>query len=159
MKRLVLSLICLAAAPLASASPELANTWSAKAGDLYLQTTAQMQTTKRTGKTDLDNAYIDDLERFASTASRLGAWNDAEGGAKDLGCIFRGMAEEVEVQLDEIMAESTPRARLAALKRLSTLLDDAQQIGPAAAWAAQHPAAGTDAPASCPANPMLKIVN
>lgn len=159
MKRLALSLLCLVAAPLASASPELAHSWSAKAGDLYLQTTEQMHVAKHSGKQSLNAGYVVELERFAYTASRLGAWNDAEGGAKDLGCIFRGMAEDVEVQLDTLTDKPAPRDQLSALKRLSALLDDAQQIGPAAASAAKHAQTSTQAPAACPANPMLKIRN
>ncbi len=157
MKRLALSLLCLVAAPMASASPELAHSWSAKAGDLYLQTAEHMRGAKHGGKHSLDAGYVVELERFAYTASRLGAWNDAESGAKDLGCIFRGMAEDVEVQLDALIDAPAPRDKITALKRLSALLDDAQQIGPAAASAAKHAKTGTHAPAACPANPMLKI--
>ncbi len=159
MKHFVLSLLCLAAAPLANASPELAQTWSAKAGDLYLQTTEHMQAYKYSSRPPLEDSYVVELERFAYTAAQLGSWNDAEGGAKDLGCIFRGMAEDIEVQLDTLTGKAQQNEQIAALKRLSALLDDAQQIGPAAASAVLNADNTGETPAACPANPMLKIGN
>lgn len=155
MKRLAIVFMCLVVAPMASASSDLAQSWAAKAGDLYLQTTAQMQA----NTAPLSDDYVTELERFAYTASQLAVWNDKDGGAKDLGCIFRGIAEDVEVQLDLLIQAPTAREQQNALKRLTALLDDAQQIGPAAAAAAERGSSNAEAPAACPANPYLKIGN
>ncbi|MEZ5998596.1 MAG: hypothetical protein R3B98_07880 [Hyphomonas sp.] len=151
-------LAALAALP-AAASPELAEIWGAKAAALYSETTDLLDTARTGERPALDDGYLIDLERFAMTATRLGSWNDEVSGAKDLGCIFRGMAEEAEVQLNALEGAGSATASEAALKRLVTLFDDAQEISVAAAWAARHggalPNANDGVPAACPANPAM----
>ncbi|MEZ5947223.1 MAG: hypothetical protein R3C13_14785 [Hyphomonas sp.] len=159
MKRLFVPILLSALAFPATASPELAESWGAEAAALYSETTGLLDTARMGERPALEDAYLIDLERFAMTATRLGSWNDEVSGAKDLGCIFRGMAEEAEVQLTALEGAETVRASETALKRLVTLFDDAQEISVAAAWAARHggalPKADDGIPAACPANPAM----
>lgn len=146
MKPLCLALCVAFAVPAALADEaDLAREWGAKAGFLYEDTAAGLQSGA------LPPHYEDDLMRFAVTADRLGTWIDATGRPHDLGCIFRGMADEAELQLDQLQE---PTAREGALRRLATLFNDAENIGLAASYAqpgAEGPEVG--APMSCPANP------
>lgn len=155
MKRFILC-VCTFLLPLsAAASPELAEEWGVKAGTLYNQSVELIQTLNRDGEITLGDNYITDLERFALTATRLGSWNDERTGARDLGCIFRGMAEEAERQLDVLETPEADGAQAAALRRLVTMFDDAQTIAAAAASAARAGITETPANASeysCPAN-------
>ncbi len=155
MKRILLCL-CAFILPLsAAASPELAEEWGVKAGALYSQSVELMEILSRDGDISLKSQYITDLERFALTASKLGSWNDARTGARDLGCIFRGMAEEAELQLDALENPTSDAGQAAALRRLITMFDDAQTIAAAAAAAARAGITETPANASahsCPAN-------
>lgn len=145
LKPLGLALCLVLALPTARADEgDLARDWGAKAGLMYQDTVAGLQGTA------LPARYEDDLARFAVAADRLGAWIDATGRPHDLGCIFRGMADEAELQLGQL---ETPGARESALRRLTTLFYDAENL----ALAASYTDAGSDgaegsAPASCPAN-------
>ena len=155
MKRFILCLCALILPFSAAASPELAEEWGVKAGALYSQSVELMEVLSRDGEISLKSQYITDLERFALTASKLGSWNDERTGARDLGCIFRGMAEEAELQLDALENPKSDTGQAAALRRLITMFDDAQTISAAAASAAR--AGITEIPAnasehSCPAN-------
>lgn len=147
------------AVPTAHASPELANQWAAQAGQLYTVTLDQMQSLERKGYRHAPNTYETDLARFGATAGRLAAWNDDTSGAADLGCIFRGIAEDVDHQIEALETANSDHARRTALTRIARLLNDAQDIGPAAAYAATHPKDAGAAPQSCPANPYLEIGN
>ncbi|MCA8902617.1 MAG: hypothetical protein KDA53_15360 [Hyphomonas sp.] len=159
LKRLLAPLALAALALPASASPELAELWGVKAAGLYSDTVVLLDEARTGAAPALEDGYIIDLERFAVTATRLGSWNDQVSGAKDLGCIFRGMAEEAEIQLGALEGARSVRDRESALRRLVTLFDDAQDISAAAAWAARHggqlPNANDGAPAACPANPAM----
>ena len=148
MVKLLYLALCLAfIAPGALADEtDLAREWGAKAGFLYEDTAAGLQGGA------LPPRYEDDLMRFAVTADRLGAWIDATGRPHDLGCIFRGMADEAELQLSQLQ---TPSTRTAALRRLATMFNDAENIGLAASYA--QSGAETDAPMSCPANPVAAL--
>jgi len=153
MKRLFACLI-LGAAPLsANASPELTETWGARAALLYEDTTALLSLARAGKEAPLDAAYIDETITFASTAMQLGSWIDTTDSAKDFGCIFRGMAEEADVQLTEVEEAVTKADRVAALSRLTVMFDDAQTIAAAAAHAARSgaPVKGAEV-ASCAAN-------
>ena len=72
-----------------------------------------------------------DLQRFGLAASRLSLEIDQRGGPVDLRCIFRGMAEETDVQLKLASSATTGTAQAAALSRLLHMLKDAVQITPA----------------------------
>lgn len=80
----------------------------------------------------LEAVLVSDLQRFAMAATRLSLEIDQRGGPTDLRCIFRGMAEETDVQLKAVSAASTGTAQSAALLRLSHMLKDAVEIAPAA---------------------------
>lgn len=156
LKRLTCLLLCASLSPVALASPDLAETWGAKASDLYGSTLVMLDTGT---SSDLADDYIIGVERFAVTATRLGTWNDNSHGPADFGCIFRGMAEEAELQLDALETATSATDREAALKRLIGMFDDAQAISAAAAHAARYGAAtiATDgAPTMCAANPAFK---
>lgn len=156
LKHLISLLLFASMAPVALASPDLAETWGAKAGDLYSSTLVMLDAGKSNGLTD---DYIVGVERFALTATRLGTWNDDSHGPADFGCIFRGMAEDAEHQLDALETTSSATDREAALKRLIGMFDDAQAISAAAAHAARYGAAipaADGAPTMCAANPAFK---
>ncbi len=155
LKRLIPALLGLALAQTAAASPELAEVWGTKAGDLH----AQSAVLRDANDAHLPQNYVRELERFAITATRLGTWNDEQGGAADLGCIFRGMAEEAELQLMALEDAKGPAARDVAFNRLVSMFDDAQVISKAAVLAARGESAQTPArtaddsiPQPCPAN-------
>lgn len=124
---------------------DLAREWGAKAGMMYEDTAAGLQGAV------LPARYEDDLARFAVTADRLGAWIDETGRPHDLGCIFRGMADEAELQLGAL---SVPASRSAALRRLATMFNDAENIGLAASYA--RPGEVSEEK-SCRANPEAAL--
>ena len=137
MKRLIIALALLGA-PHAAASPELADQFGVKAKGLY-QETVELANVLRSGdESDLSDVYVSDLSVFAGTALKLGTWSDSQAGASDFGCIFRGMAEEVDVQLAELESAASPVEKSAALSRLIAMFDDAQSIAAAASHAARR---------------------
>ena len=137
MKRLIIA-AAFAFAPLANASPELAEQFGVKAGGLYQETVAFANQLRSGGDADVSEAYAEDLAVFAGTALKLGSWSDAQAGASDFGCIFRGMAEEADVQLSELEEATSTAQKSAALSRLIAMFDDAQSIAAAAAHAARR---------------------
>lgn len=93
---------------------------------------------------------VDGLHRFGFNTARLATEIDARRGAADLRCIFRGMAEETDVQLKAAATAPTGAQQAAALLRLSGMLRDAAEIVPAAN--ANAASAGARAAfGSCPA--------
>lgn len=146
-------LITLTLASPAQASPETAEDWGIKASALYRATADLLSAVKDNRKIDLPSDYTADLARFSVIAGRLAVWVDTSGGAKDFGCIYRGMAEEAEVQLDALEMAVTQAQATAALTRLASLLDDAQSIAVATVHAART---GTSAAPSghCPASTL-----
>ena len=157
MKRLIIA-AAFAFAPVANASPELAEQFGVKAGGLYQETVAFANQLRSGGEAELSEAFAEDLAIFAGTALKLGSWSDAQAGASDFGCIFRGMAEEADVQLSELEGATTTSQKSAALSRLIAMFDDAQAIAAAAAHAARRFGKEKDgsfiaAAPSCPANP------
>ena len=157
MKRLII-VATLVFAPMANASPELAEQFGVKAGGLYQETVAFANRLHGGGEAQLSEAYAEELAIFAGTALKLGSWSDAQAGASDFGCIFRGMAEEADVQLSELEEATTTAQKSAALSRLIAMFDDAQAIAVAAAHAARRfeTEKGGNyiaAAPSCPANP------
>lgn len=151
LKRFLLGLTTLALASTAHASPETAEDWGAHASTLYGTTTELLASLKSNTNSDLETEYIDGLARFSVIAGRLAIWVDTSGGAKDFGCIYRGMAEEAELQLDALETASTPADAKAALTRIATMLDDAQSIAVASAYAART-GVNTAPSGHCPAS-------
>lgn len=147
----VLALSTLALTSAAQASPETAEDWGAQASALYGTTANLLQSLNTNQPSDLEETYIDDLARFSVIAGRLAVWVDTSGGAKDFGCIYRGMAEEAELQLDALEAADTTAEAKTALTRIATMLDDAQSIAVASAHAARH-GADTAPTGHCPAS-------
>ncbi|MEO1029665.1 MAG: hypothetical protein AAFX02_11495 [Pseudomonadota bacterium] len=155
MKRLLLSICVLASAtPFASASPELAEKWGANATRLYTESVAHLSRieTDRTLIPPKD-AYIDQTLRFAIQASRLGKWMDENTDTRDFGCIFRGMSEEADLQVQSLETAGSATDQVAALKRMIAMFDDAQTIAVAAIDVAQTGAASEgQIPRQCRAN-------
>lgn len=79
----------------------------------------------------LEPALVLDLQRFGLSASRLSVEIDTRGGPTDLRCIFRGMAEETDVQLKAAASAPSGAKQADALDRLSHMLRDAAEIAPA----------------------------
>ncbi len=163
MKRLILVVILaflpaaiLLAASAAHASPELAEAWGAKAVDLS-EETSDMIAALETGEDIVpDPDYTEGMARFSATASRLGVWSETSGAGADFGCIYRGMAEEAEVQLTVLESGGDIRDVYASLIRLAALFDDAQAIAVASAHAARRGrSSATDANASCAASAAM----
>ena len=135
---LALALSTLALTSPASASPETAEDWGVKASALYGKTTALLSALNEKEPSPLEEGYINELAHFSVIAGRLAIWVDTSGGAKDFGCIYRGMAEEAELQLETLESAKTRVEAKAALTRIATMLDDAQSIAVASAYAARH---------------------
>ena len=157
MKRLIFDL-SMAIAPMANASPELAEQFGVKAQGLYIETVEVSGVLLNDTSAELSDDYINELAVFAGTALKLGQWSDSQAGASDFGCIFRGMAEEADKQLFELEIARTPAAKRDALKRLIAMFDDAQSIAAAASHAARRMEKETGdsfvaAAPSCAANP------
>ena len=151
MKRLLVTLVAIALPFTASASPELASHWGMKASDLHEMTTGLIGAIDTSGKVNISHEYEIEIERFAMTASDLALWIDGHNGPSDLGCIFRGMAQEGELQLGALDGAGSPSEARQSLVRLATMFSDAEIIAIAAMHASDHslPATGT-AEATCP---------
>jgi hypothetical protein len=131
----------------AGAETQLATDWSRAASMLSAEVHLALD------GDPLSPAAEHDLARFAVNAERLANEMSAKAGAEDLGCIFRGMAEEADLQLRLL---HMPGQRQQALRRLATLLHDAEAIGLAASHLSGRQAVldtHSGDPASCPANP------
>ena len=111
----------------ASASPALARSWSEEAAELHTQIEAM-----DTHTLPVDLRFR--LQRFGRTATRLSTSGSEDAPLpEDLGCIFRGMAEETDLQLSSFADDSSEAARVQAEERLSKMLEDAVSVGEAAA--------------------------
>lgn len=155
MKRLLCALV-LAAVPFsAAASPQLANEWGAKASELYGETVTLLNASEAGDTITVPDTYEVEIGRFAVMAGRLGSWIDGNDGPSDLGCIFRGMAQEGEVQLDALDSASNQAEIETGLKRLATMFSDAEIIAAAAAQSDGEdvPVAARPTATSCAANP------
>jgi len=129
----------------ASASPDLSEEWGQVASTLYEQTVETMR------GAPLPDGYEADTARFAATAARLADWAEASGAAADFDCIFRGMTEEADVQLDALGTHADGEA---PLQRLAILFSDAEAIAAAAVHASRRPGtAGPGQAPTCPASP------
>lgn len=153
MKRIVLTVMMIGLSTGANASPETAEDWGVKAASLYSETSDLLATVNAGNIAELDADYTDALAQFSVIAGRLAVWVDTSGGAKDFGCIFRGMAEEAEVQLEQLETVRTQKDAKTALTRIATMLDDAQAIAVASVHAARTGTSGSsETPANCPAS-------
>lgn len=153
MKRIFAALILVLLPLNAAASPELATEWGNKAADLHTETSALIQLIDRGETHNLNPDYLFEIERFSMTAARLGGWIDQTGKAPDLGCIFRGMASEGELQLTALDAGASQDQTRAALGRLVSMFSDAEMIAVASARRTYlSPARSSSQPASCPAS-------
>ncbi|MDJ0920455.1 MAG: hypothetical protein QNI84_04965 [Henriciella sp.] len=128
MKRIVAALTLLLLPLSAAASPELALQWGHKAGDLRIETSELIHQVDTGEQPAFSADYLYEIERFAMTASRLSHWVDQTGKAPDLGCIFRGMASEGELQLDALDTALDRAQTRAALARLVSMFSDAEMI-------------------------------
>jgi hypothetical protein len=81
----------------------------------------------------LPPGYDMELVRFADVAKGIGSELDAHGAPIDLGCIFRGMAEEAELQSNALKTAPNAGHQYIALGRLIAMFDDAAVIAPDAA--------------------------
>ena len=153
MKRILLAIAAIALPFSASASPELAGDWGIKAADLREETAELISTLDTSGRAAINPSYEIEIERFAYAATRLGQWIDGNDGPSDLGCIFRGMAEEGVVQLDALNVAVSAKSKRESLVRLAAMFSDAEVIALAATHSSQRdvPAVQTIA-ASCPAS-------
>lgn len=133
------SALTLLAATLLIVSPAQAQTettqladWAARASSLQGSLEKLQDHIARTpgARVVLSAEIRAELIRFAATADQLAVSHDAGGGSKDLSCIYRGLSEDVGVQLG-VLAEaegaSAPSAR--ALSRLQKAAADAALIG------------------------------
>ncbi|MEO0816873.1 MAG: hypothetical protein AAFX86_06140 [Pseudomonadota bacterium] len=130
----------------ASAEAELSTEWSRTAANLSEDVTSALE-----GE-PMDISVEHEIARFASTAERLSRDMSSIEGAEDLVCIFRGIAEDADLQLRML---HMPGKRQASLRRLATLLHDAERIGLAAAHleARGHTRSEISTPMSCEADP------
>ena len=141
-KALPLAVLCMALALPANATPELAKAWGEQASELYSQLN---DVSGEALPEDLEAG----LERFGRTATRLaGSGTDSAPLPTDLGCIFRGMAEETRVQLEAIHKARTSTDAAAARKRLLSMLDDAKAVSQSAELAMLE--GGVSVPPSSP---------
>ncbi len=145
MKRILLAVFALALPMSAAASPELATDWGIKASQLYGETVDLIEAVEAGDNPAIPSDYETGIARFALAATNLGSWIDGNDGPSDLGCIFRGMAQEGEVQLDALETADNRQDMHASLKRLATMFSDAEIIA-----AAASASAGNDTPAKAP---------
>lgn len=132
-------LLCIAAfacsAATASASPETAENWGVQATEIYQTTSDMLNDINTRSFNGIPLNFEDRMIRFAATASHLAIWTDETQNSPDLGCIYRGMAEEAELQLIALEDATSAKSIAAALKRIATMTDDAQSIAVASAHA------------------------
>ncbi|MEM7327844.1 MAG: hypothetical protein AAF437_03830 [Pseudomonadota bacterium] len=146
MKRF-LACFCLIAAPFsAQANTELARQWGVEANRLSIETTDLITAVDLGEPAEITDRYALDVYRFGRTSADLARWIDHSNGPNDLGCIFRGMATESEVQLSELETPTEPIDQRESLRRLAIMFADAEMIAIAAQRRAPARAVGIDAP-------------
>lgn len=139
----------LAALP-ALANPTLARSWSDEAKVLE----ARINTLP---DGNLPEDLKSDIQRFGRIAGRLADSGSAENPLPhDLGCIFRGMKEETDLQLSHLKPDAAPDEVSAARVRLTKMFDDAVDVGQSAALALEAgevlDVAASDEPGQCKAS-------
>lgn len=134
MKRLFISCI-LSLLPLsAHASTDLAQQWGQEASRLSIETVDMMLAMDLGEDIILTDEFALDVYRFGRTSADLAVWIDDTNGPNDMGCIFRGMAVESEVQLQTLETSAATEPQRESLRRLASVFADAEMI----AIAAQH---------------------
>lgn len=124
--KLVLATLLVGFSLSASATPELAEAWQKKAGELKEQV-------QKTNQSSLDDTLSSELSRFGRTAGKLAKSGSADHPLpKDLACIFRGMEEETRVQLSAMSSAQDETQWASAKERLLLMLGDAEIVGKAA---------------------------
>ncbi|MEM6625527.1 MAG: hypothetical protein AAF719_02385 [Pseudomonadota bacterium] len=104
----------------------------------------------------LDDALSHRLQLFGASASRLSIDAEAHGVADDFACIFRGMAEETDVQMRALKSADASGDQKTPIARLVKMMDDAEIVGAAAAHAFARDGSKSLSDRSaktCPANP------
>lgn len=92
---------------------------------------------------------VSGLQQFGFNTARLSLEIDGRKGPADLRCIFRGMAEETDVQLRAAGSAATGADQAGALTRISHMLRDAAAVAPAASLPSSNAnAAGASAQAA-----------
>jgi len=150
MKHILIGLALGVFASTAHGDPELARAFSGAAAELGEETRGAIE-----GRA-LPADYGDELARFSVNAARLARWIDDTGRPSDFGCIFRGMAEEAELQLAVIDATHGGET---ALRRLAALFHDAESVGLAASLSqpGERGRASGAGPDTCAANPAAAL--
>jgi hypothetical protein len=154
MKRLILPIAFAVFVALPAWADTLAQQVQAEASRLLAQvSSAEAAAKARPGMkpAPLSPALVGDLQRFGLTTSQLSVEIDHRGGPVDLRCIFRGMAEETDVQLKAAAAAATGGDQAVALGRLTHMLKDAVEIAPAVGGTAPIKLPATGKPGKCPA--------
>lgn len=127
LKPLLLSL-SLMSLPVSAAetSPELIKAWTEQASDLHARLSAL------SGNSVPDIMRLE-ISRFGRISGRISKSGSADAPfPTDLACIFRGMEEEAENQLDAISHASSAEDVSKAKKRLLSMFEDAEIVGEAA---------------------------
>lgn len=135
LKHLLCATILLCGSATAAASPETAEHWGTQASDIYQDVSQMLRGVDDRVYVGIPSEFEAKIVRFASTASHLAVWTDETQASPDLGCIYRGMAEEAEVQLIALEDAQSAKSYQAALKRIAAMADDAQSIAVASAHA------------------------
>jgi len=153
MKRLM-SCLFFAALPLsAEASTELARQWGLEAGRLSDETSHLIMAVDMGEPAFVTDRYTLDVYRFGRTSADLAQWVDASEGPNDLGCIFRGMAAESELQLSALEDGVEDRPNRENLRRLASMFADAEMIAVAAQVRAPAPGhIAREGERACPAD-------
>ena len=139
MKRLLTCLTLIALPRSAEASTDLSRLWGQEASRLS-GTTAEMMLAIDFGEdVAINDRFALDVYRFGRTSADLAVWIDDTNGPNDLGCIFRGMASESEIQLQVLEASTETQPQRQSLRRLASLFADAEMIAVAAQRRAPAP--------------------
>ena len=156
LKQIFLASVLAVSAGTASASPELAELWGAKASMLASDSAPLLDTARQGRLPVLDEDYVIEVERFAFNATRLGVWTEQAGVPSAIGCGLRNLGAEAETQLEALESARSARASAAALDGLLDLFADARTLSAAAAWSGRHVAdhpVALGQPAPCPEQP------
>lgn len=156
LKQIFIASVLTLTAGSAAASPELAELWGAKATALAGDSAPLLDTARQGRLPALDEAYVIEVERFAFNATRLGDWTQHAGIPAAIGCSFRRLGEDAEIELEALEGARSARASAAALDGLMTLFADARRLSKAAAWSARHASGrpvALQSPAACPEKP------
>lgn len=97
-----------------------------------------------------DDPFIADVEAFAAHAAYLARLADAGGPPTDLGCIFRGMAQDAETRLSGLPAEASAADQARVYLAMARLFEHAGVIGPMLDDEQNENGGASAPPPSCP---------